>query len=275
MIFLGTAGWSYAHWRGVFYPRGVKNELEFYSKHSLLNEINSTFYRIPSKSTVSKWYYSTPENFNFSVKLIRDITHSLKNKFNQDKVIAFFSHMKLLEEKLQAILIQFPPRFKNTPGNLHFLLQLLSECLSRFSGRFVVEFRDESWFNDEVRALLQDRSVSVVDTTTLGIPEKQRITSSDLYYIRFLGDREIIPDEKLGQIYLNKTEERQLWIRKLIHLNSLYETIFVVINNRFSGYAINDAVTLQKVLTKEKIEVNGFEKSESFVKRQMTLSKFF
>ena len=114
MIYLGCAGWSYQHWRGTFYPRSVENELTFYSNYSLLNEINTTFYRIPSESMINRWYHSTPDDFIFSAKLNREITHVSRPSLKSDKISMFFSRMQGLGNKLQSILIQFPPRFRKT-----------------------------------------------------------------------------------------------------------------------------------------------------------------
>ncbi|MFX0013779.1 MAG: DUF72 domain-containing protein [Promethearchaeota archaeon] len=275
MIYIGTAGWSYTHWRGTFYPRSVKNELEFYSHYSLLNEINTTFYRIPSASMIERWYRSTPDEFIFSAKLIREITHDLNLKLNSEIITKFFSRMEDLRDKLKVILIQFPPRFRKTSETLSFLIQLLKKCSILFSGQLVLEIRDKSWFTEDVKDLLTDWAVTLAETTILEIPVEYQNKDVPLHYIRLLGDRLVIPDEQLGKFFLDKKNERIEWTRRLVELNKMYDTIFVLINNRFSGYAINDAIALHKILTKENILVNGFEKTKTYLKRQMSLKDFF
>ena len=88
------------------------------------------------------------------------------------------------------------------------------------------------------------------------------------------GDRKIIPDEKLGKVFLDKQDSLNEWITFLTNISSQFDTIFVLINNRFSGYAINDAITLSKFLSLEGVDVRGFEKSDKYLKRQMSLSEF-
>ncbi|UCG04309.1 MAG: DUF72 domain-containing protein [Candidatus Heimdallarchaeota archaeon] len=275
MIHLGCAGWSYQHWRGTFYPRNVENELTFYSNYSLLNEINTTFYRIPSESMINRWYHSTPDDFIFSAKLTREVTHVSRPSLKTDKISMFFLRMQGLEEKLQSILIQFPPRFRNTKETYTFLCQILEKCSNLFSGQLVLEIRNKSWFTPEVKDLLNDMSITLAETTTLNIPEEYQNENVPLYYIRLLGDRKLIPDEKLGEFFLDKNKERKDWAWKLVELSKRYDTIFVLINNRFSGYAINDAISLRKILTRENISTQGFEKDDKYIKRQMSLREFF
>ncbi len=274
MIHLGCAGWSYQHWKGTFYPRNVENELAFYSNYSLLNEINTTFYRIPSETMISRWYHLTPDDFIFSAKLIREVTHVSRPTIKPDKISMFFKRMQGLKEKLQSVLIQFPPRFRKTKETFPFLIQILEKCSNLFSGQIVLEIRNESWFTDEVKALLDDMSIALAETTTLSVPEEFQNRSVPLYYIRLLGDRKVIPDEKLGKLFLEKNEERKQWALKLVELSKRYDTIFVLINNRFSGYAINDAISLRKILTRENISTQGFEKDDKYIKRQMSLREF-
>ena len=102
MIFLGTAGWAYNHWRGPFYPSTVVSELEFYAQFSPLNEVNSTFYRIPNETMVRRWYHYTPDDFIFSAKLTRDITHSRNKQVNFDLIRLFYKRLKQgLENKFK------------------------------------------------------------------------------------------------------------------------------------------------------------------------------
>ena len=275
MIFLGTAGWKYDHWRGSFYSRHQLNDLEYYSRHSSLVEINSTFYRIPTETTVRSWYHYTPDDFIFSAKLTRDITHSRDRMFNSETVEYFFNRMNQgLEDKFKTVLVQFPPWLKYSDKSFMFLTSIIDECLLYFKGTIVVEIRDESWIIPEFKKFLHSHQISLARTTRFPIPENFAPLPS-LYYLRLLGDRKLIPDESLGQVFLDKQEALKEWVTKLVSLTSQYDTIFVLINNRFSGYAINDAITLSKALSQEKIDRIGFEQTDKYLKRQMPLSDFF
>ena len=234
-----------------------------------------TFYRIPSESMINRWYHSTPDNFIFSAKLIREITHVSRPTFKAEKISVFFSQMQGLREKLRSILVQFPPSFRKTKETFPFLIQILEKCSDLFSGQIVLEIRNESWFTDDVKDRLNDLAIPFAETTTLSIPEEYQNENIPLYYIRLLGNRQLIPDEKLGKFFLDKKEERRIWGQKLVELSKRYDTIFVLINNRFSGYAINDAISLWKILTKENVLTKGFEQEDMYIERQMSLKEFF
>ncbi|MHA2165916.1 MAG: DUF72 domain-containing protein, partial [Candidatus Hodarchaeales archaeon] len=244
MIFLGTAGWKYNHWRGSFYSRHQSNDLEYYSRHSSLVEINSTFYRIPSEAMVRGWYHFTPDDFIFSAKLVRDITHSRDLMFNPETVKDFFDRMNQgLEDKFKTVLVQFPPALKYSEKSFMYLSSIIDECLAHFEGNIITEIRDESWINPDFEKFLVSNQISLARTTKFPIPEDFAPLTS-LYYLRLLGDRKLIPDNSLGKVFLDKNEALREWVSKLVNLSSKFETIFVLINNRFSGYAINDAITL-------------------------------
>ncbi len=275
MIFLGTAGWKYNHWRGSFYSSHQSNDLEYYSRHSSLVEINSTFYRIPTETVVRGWYHFTPDDFIFSAKLVRDITHSRDRTLKPEVIKYFFNRMNQgLEEKFKTVLVQFPPWLKYSDKSFTFLTSVIDECLVYFNGILVVEIRDESWINPDFKEFLLSNQISLARTTRFPIPETFAPLPS-LYYLRLLGDRKLIPDGSLGKVFLDKQEALKEWVIKLVTLTSKYDTIFVLINNRFSGYAINDAITLSKALSREKIDTTGFEQSDKYLKRQMPLSDFF
>lgn len=276
MIFLGCAGWAYNHWRGPFYPSNVTSELEFYSQYSLLNEINTTFYRIPTETMVRRWFYYTPDDFIFSAKLTRDITHSRTRRIKPDLIKLFYTRLKQgLENKFKLTLVQFPPWLKYEEKSFEFLSTILNECRKYFDGGLIVEIRDESWINLEFKDYLDNNQIVLAQTTRFAFPEQYFSSKKGFHYIRLLGDRSLVPNEKLGKVFLDKKNELNQWISTLTHLNTIYKTIFVLINNRFSGYAINDAITLHKALTSENIDVRGFEGSEKYMKRQMSLEEFF
>ncbi|PWI46810.1 hypothetical protein CEE45_15005 [Candidatus Heimdallarchaeota archaeon B3_Heim] len=276
MIYLGCAGWAYNHWRGPFYPSNLASELEFYAQYSPLNEINSTFYRIPTETMVRGWYYYTPDNFIFSAKLTRDITHASKRKIKLELIKQFYARLKMgLEEKFKITLVQFPPWLKYSPDSFKFLTSILDECISQFDGQIAVEIRDESWLIPEFKDYLDSQKIALTQTTRFPLPKEFLVSDREFHYVRLLGDRKLIPNDKLGKVFLDKKTALSEWVTMIVQLSNSYDTIFVLINNRFSGYAINDAITLNKALTAEKLDVRGFERSNKYLKRQMTLQEFF
>jgi uncharacterized protein YecE (DUF72 family) len=225
---------------------------------------------------VRGWYYYTPPDFIFSAKLTRDITHTRKQKIKPDLIKQFYSRLNNgLEEKFRVTLAQFPPWLKHSTDSFKFLTSILNECVSHFDGHIVVEIRDKSWLTPEFKDYLDSHRIALAQTTRFALPEEFISANRDFHYIRLLGDRKLIPNEKLGMVFLDKKAALNEWVTKIVQLSSEYDTIFVLINNRFSGYAINDAITLNKTLTTEKLDVRGFERSNKYLRRQMSLKEFF
>ena len=104
---VGTSGWSYDHWKGIFYPSKLpkKSFLEFYSEHFNTVEINQTFYGLPDRKTIRNWYNSVPKNFVFSVKASRYITYMKKLKVPKGSISTFFNRVDTLKDKLGPILL--------------------------------------------------------------------------------------------------------------------------------------------------------------------------
>ena len=114
MIRIGTSGWSYEHWKRLFYPESLPKErwLQFYSSNFNTVEINSTFYRLPFENVVKGWHRKTPDDFVFSVKGTRQVTHRKRLRKVEEDVERFMRRMEFLGEKLKIVLWQFPPSLK-------------------------------------------------------------------------------------------------------------------------------------------------------------------
>jgi uncharacterized protein YecE (DUF72 family) len=146
-FYIGTSGWSYTSWQGVFYPEKLENKwwLPYYSQVFDYVEIDSTFYQIPSINMVKLWNARTPRNFRFSAKFPRVITHEKKFRNCEKELESFYKAMLPLKDKLLTLLIQFPPSFKIKEG-----LEALGKYDFYFDDtfRYAIEVRHPSWFND-------------------------------------------------------------------------------------------------------------------------------
>ena len=145
--YLGCSGWSYDGWKGPFYPKDLDNRywLSYYSQIFDFVEIDSTFYRIPSKFMVNNWNKRTPENFRFAVKFPKVITHDKRLKDVEKDIERFYDAMEPLYDKILVFLIQLPPSLQIAEGldlikNLHYQLDP--------SFRYAIEVRHHSWFNE-------------------------------------------------------------------------------------------------------------------------------
>ena len=158
---IGLSGWNYAHWRdGVFYPPRLPaaHWLEFYAERFDTVEVNSTFYRLPRTDAVAHWLEQTPEDFVFSIKASRYLTHVKRLRDLGPGVERFIERIEPLlgSAKLGPLLWQLPPTFRRDRERLADALAQLPRGL-----RNCVEFRDPSWFVEETYALLREHGVAL------------------------------------------------------------------------------------------------------------------
>jgi len=153
-LLAGASGYSFKEWKGVFYPQEMKPEamLAWYSARLPTVEINNTFYRMPAASMLENWARTTPDHFRFAIKASRRITHiaRLKAETAADSLGYLYRVLAALGAKRGPVLFQLPPQMKKDLARLTGFLSLLPEGhLAAF------EFRNETWFDDEVYAALR------------------------------------------------------------------------------------------------------------------------
>ena len=165
-----------------------KSRLEYYAY--LLNsvEINSTFYKLPTSTTLSKWSENVPENFQFTFKISKTITHSKSLDFSLQDVVAFMDVIENMKDKKGCLLIQFPPsirieKFKKVQ-NLLIEIQKLN---SQNSWKIAIEFRDSSWYISEVYEILEELNTTLVMHDMAKGSTGWDITNGNFIYIRLHG----------------------------------------------------------------------------------------
>ncbi|MEA3419040.1 MAG: DUF72 domain-containing protein [Campylobacterota bacterium] len=150
-IHIGTSGFYYERWIGNFYPENISKRdlLLFYMQHFKTVEINSTFYHLPRRSTIEHWLEATPDDFLFTLKANRSITHQKRLDAVLRETMTFIHLIKPLKEKLGVILFQLPPYLKLD-------IKLLDSFVSQLPRgyKYAIEFRDESWMDDVVFELM-------------------------------------------------------------------------------------------------------------------------
>jgi uncharacterized protein YecE (DUF72 family) len=160
-FYIGTSGWSYSSWQGIFYPEKLeqKSWLPYYSQAFEYVEIDSTFYQIPSKNMVKLWNARTSPNFRFSAKFPQVITHVKKFHNCQKELELFYEAMEPLKDKLLTLLIQFPPSLKINEG-----LEALRQYDFYFDDdyRYAVEVRNSSWFSDLAYNFFKNNNICLV-----------------------------------------------------------------------------------------------------------------
>src|SRR5262245_46275695 len=160
-VHIGCSGWQYRHWRGDFYPADLSQSqwLEHYAQRFDTVEINNTFYRLPDAATFASWGKRTPRRFVFAVKASRYLTHMKKLKEPDGPIELFFSRAKRLGSALGPTLYQLPPGWALKAASLE-RFELFLRALPR-RRRHAVEFREPSWYAEEVFALLRRHRVAL------------------------------------------------------------------------------------------------------------------
>ncbi len=169
-FWIGTSGFQYKEWKGNFYPEDLPaaKMLPFYAERFSTTEINYTFHRIPATKTIDNWKAQTPEKFRFALKAPQKITHWSKLRDCADTLEYFCKVAGGLGERLGPVLFQLPPTFKKDVDVLRSFLRELPEMHAAF------EFRNESWFDQEIFERLRSRNIAlcIADTDTIATPKE-------------------------------------------------------------------------------------------------------
>lgn len=236
-IYIGTSGWHYSHWKGPFYPKDLtdKQLLFFYIKHFSTVEINRTFYSLPKKEVFTTYAKAVPKDFVFSVKASRFITHIKRLKDPKAPLKNFFTAVKGLKKHLGPILFQLPPRFKSNPERLEAFLKALPK-----NHRYTFEFRDPSWLNPTIYALLKKYNAAfcIYEFDHLQTP---MIITADFTYIRLHG-----PKGAYQGNYPTSTLKK--WARVILTEKKKGRDVFIYFDNDEAGYAPKNARALKAFL---------------------------
>ena len=236
--YIGTSGWNYKSWRNDFYcDTPQKQWLRFCAEHFSSIEVNSTFYRLQEKSTFKKWRDQTPEGFSFAIKGHRYVTHNKKLLDVEQSVIRCRESASPLGKRLAAVVWQLPAFLKKDIERLEKFVKNLQRWKST---RHAIEFRDKSWFDDEVADCLERHAVAICMSDAPDWPMWDRVTT-DVVYIRLHGHT-----RKYASSYskpaLGKWATRtQRWLEE-------NRAVHVYFDNDAEGAAPRNALTLLEML---------------------------
>ena len=158
-LLAGTSGYAFKEWKGSFYPSDLKDDgwLGYYAGKFPTVEINNTFYRLPKEQVLRDWAAQVPEAFTFAIKASQRITHHARLKPESAELVEYLLRTtSVLGSRLGPILFQLPPNLKKDLDRLRGFLGRLPE-----GRRFTIEFRHESWFDDDVLAALREHDVAL------------------------------------------------------------------------------------------------------------------
>jgi uncharacterized protein YecE (DUF72 family) len=274
-VYLGTSGYVHEDWRGRFYPKNLPQEqwLEYYSHHFNAVEVNLTFYRLPASPVFRHWHTRTPGDFRFVLKGSREVSHVKRLRDCHEILAEFFERASELEDKLSCVLWQLPPKFSHD-------LELLEDFLAEMERVQVVygkvrqafEFRDISWFGDEVYEILTRFGVAITladwpfNVRILGL-ESGILEKPNIQYSRFKiqSERETISNNLQPEISIPMTSDFLYYrlhgpasaqgaaysrteIKRLaeqLHLfTEGHRDIYIFFNNDAKAYAIKNAQQL-------------------------------
>jgi len=235
---IGTSGWMYKDWRGLFYPQSLptKEWLRYYMQHFDTVEVNNTFYHLPLSQTFDRWREMAPRGFLYAVKASRLITHYRKLENAAEPLQNLLERTRRLGPHLGPILYQLPPRWPcDLPRLREFLRQLPSDL------DHIFEFRDPSWCREEVRSLLTERNIGFCIHDLRGFECPHWVTSS-VVYLRFHGPGEARYTGRYD------VESLQVWAEWIAACRQNGYRVFAYFNNDYEGHAITNARELQELL---------------------------
>lgn len=245
---IGTCSFTAKGWERSFYPPTLpaSEQLAYYATQFDTLEIDSTFYRPPSRSTVENWHRRTPAGFTFALKMPRIITHDKVLVACEADLTEFLSAAEALREKLGPVLIQFPYFNKQAfDGPREFVARLgrFLDSLPR-DFRFAVEIRNQ-WWLPSIRSLLADRAVplALIDHPWMPRPSElaRRIdpATGPFAYVRLLGDRKAIEEQTVvwDKVIVDRSAEVAEWVRLCRKVKTRGVELYVYVNNHYSGFA--------------------------------------
>ena len=235
-IFLGCSSFSNRKWIGIFYPENLlsKEWFAYYCTHFKTYEVNATFYKSPTSKSLQTWYKKSPDGFIFSVKAPKQITHIKKFVECEREINDFYVACREgLENKLGCVLFQLPPSFHYTSERLKLIINNLSPDFKN-----VIEFRNKSWWTQEVYDALTQNKLVFCSVNYPGLPTTI-IETSSTGYIRLHGNPELFYS-KYNAEELSKTYDEIRGAKKL-------KEVFIYFNNTASTAGILNALAFKQV----------------------------
>jgi uncharacterized protein YecE (DUF72 family) len=240
-FYIGTSGWSYKHWKDIYYPADVKpaGYLEYYSRQFNIAEINTSFYHLPQKQTVLNWMEAVPKGFRFCPKMSRYLTHMKKLHDPEAPLEKFFAVFEAARKMLGPVLIQLPPSLKFNPAVAVPFFELLKKEYKRYD--FVLEVRHNSWMETESLGLLKRHNIGfVISQSENKFPYAEHVTAKNIY-VRFHGPAALYASSYSDEMLKDYAAKFKKWIEQ-------GHIIWAFFNNDIYGHAFRDAERLKQLM---------------------------
>lgn len=261
---LGTSAFTAAGWEGSFYPDGMppRDFLSYYAQHFDTVEVDSTFYRSPSPSTVKGWNEKTPKNFIFAAKVPQVITHEKVLDNCEDDLAHFLSAMDLLGEKLGPLLFQFgyfnKKAFKTVDEFLARLIPFFAKLPKGY--KFALEIRNKYWLVPKFADLLRKHGVALALIDQSWMPPNPSDwfarfdpITADFTYVRWLGDRKGIEEQTKtwDKVIVDRSKQLSEWAKVCYQTTRRGITTYAYANNHYAGHAPLTIEMFRKIWEKE------------------------
>ena len=243
---LGTIGFGYDDWSGVFYPKALKpaDHLPYYSQQFDTVELDTTFHATPTSERVARWADATPEGFRFCVKTPKEVTHApgpWSVAARLEPMLRFVEAVRAFGQKLGIVLIQFPPSFDAGAGeDLRTFLAALPADV-----RYAVEFRNPSWDTERTAGLLREHACGWVAADYLTRDPWEITATADFLYVRWVGRHGQYPT--LDKERVDTTARMRWWKKRIEECNSV-RTVWGFFNNDYTGYAIGTCNRMKRLV---------------------------
>ncbi|MFZ5634366.1 MAG: DUF72 domain-containing protein [Bacillota bacterium] len=254
MILVGTAGYSYDDWKGVFYPEKVdkKEMLSLYARQFSFTEVNSTYYRLPNKYMMHHMQAKTPPDFQFVIKAYKSLTHERENNSEDFKKFTEALQPLVEADKLGCVLAQFPQSFRLSGANVSYLKEL-GRCFEGLAA--VVEFRRREWLRKDIFEFLSAQGLGYVcvdEPQLKGLVPPEARATGPVAYVRFHGrnyEKWWNHRESYERYdYLYSEDELGEWVPRIIGLARGAERVYVSMNNHYRGQAVTNARMIRDMI---------------------------
>lgn len=238
-FYIGTSGWSYNHWQGVFYPPELSPHrwLDFYSQRYQTVELNASFYRWPADTTFARWRQRLPDGFLMSVKAPAGLTHRTRLYQPERWLARITTGLHHLAPRRGVLLVQLPP---NQPCDLPRLAYFLEQSPGWL--RLALEFRHPSWHQEAVFTLLAQHQAAYCVMSGAQLPCILRATAP-FVYVRLHG-----PDHQHLYAGSYSNDDLAWWADRFRDWAALGLDVFAYFNNDAAGHAVHNAATLKQLL---------------------------
>jgi uncharacterized protein YecE (DUF72 family) len=235
-IYIGTSGWSYDHWDGVFYPHNLRqrDRLAYYVQHFSTVEVNSSYYHWPAERIFLRWQQQVPQHFRLTVKAPRGLTHGAQLYGPEAWLDRISSSLRILDNTCGVLLVQLPPDMEYDYARLAYFLERVPSWM-----KVAVEFRHPSWHQEAMFELLEQYQAAYCVMSGAQLPCILRATAP-FVYVRLHG-----PDAQSLYAGSYTDEELSWWAGRLREWQEMGCEVFAYFNNDGYGNAVRNARTLR------------------------------